>query len=107
MIPIDPPHIQIHLESWARIGPIGRRTVTFDVIQGADIAGTQGIGVNTPKAAAVAAATIGFAILLHIPKGAILAIGIISTIEPTGILEINTGTLGITMRDDGASPKLH
>ena len=35
---------------------------------GAGMLGTQGIGVNTPPAAAVADATCGLAGLLHIPK---------------------------------------
>ena len=43
--------------------------------QGAAVTGTQGIGVKTPSAAAVAAATCGFAMEVHIPKGMILTIG--------------------------------
>ena len=43
--------------------------------QGAAVTGTQGIGVKTPNAAAVAAATCGFAMEVHIPKGMILTIG--------------------------------
>ena len=35
----------------------------------------QGIGVSTPRAAAVAAATVGFAIELHIPNGMMFTIG--------------------------------
>lgn len=40
--------------------------------QGPAVAGTQGMGVKTPPAAAVAAATSGFAGLLHSPKGGML-----------------------------------
>lgn len=43
--------------------------------QGAGIAGTQGIGVSTPAAAAVADATVGFAGDLHIPNPEMFIIG--------------------------------
>ena len=42
---------------------------------GATVIGTHGIGVNTPSAAAVAAATSGLAGLMHMPKGGMLTIG--------------------------------
>jgi len=51
-------------------------TVGFPGIQGATVLGTQGIGVNTPKAAEVADATVGFAKDWHIPKVAILTKGL-------------------------------
>ena len=50
-------------------------TVGEPGIQGDAVAGTQGIGVNTPKAAAVAAATTGFAGLEQTAKDGIFAIG--------------------------------
>jgi hypothetical protein len=40
------------------------------------VTGIHGIGVNAPMAAAVADATVGLDIDLHIPKGNILVIGI-------------------------------
>jgi hypothetical protein len=43
--------------------------------QGAAVTGMQGMGVRTPSAAAVAAATIGLEGELHMPKGAILTMG--------------------------------
>ena len=43
--------------------------------QGAGVTGTHGIGVNTPKAAAVADATAGLAMDMHMPKGGMLVIG--------------------------------
>jgi hypothetical protein len=58
----------------AGIDPI--RTVGEPGTQGAVVAGTQGIGVSTPLAAAVADATVGFATELHIPNVGILLIGI-------------------------------
>jgi len=47
---------------------------------GATVTGIQGIGVNTPNAAAVALATTGLAIDVHILKGKILTIGLLSSI---------------------------
>lgn len=45
-------------------------------IHGVIVIGRHGIGVRTPNAAAVAAATIGLAGLMHIPKGIIFTNGI-------------------------------
>lgn len=42
---------------------------------GPAVAGIQGMGVNTPNAAAVAAATVGFARDEHMPKGMIFTMG--------------------------------
>ena len=46
-----------------------------NLAHGAAVAGRQGIGVRTPSAAAVAAATIGLAGLEHMPNGATFTIG--------------------------------
>lgn len=51
---------------------------------GAVVTGMQGMGVKTPKAAAVADATDGFAIELHIAKGMIFSIGILSMMLAMG-----------------------
>jgi len=53
-------------------------------VHGADVAGTQGMGVSTPEAAAVAAATAGLLGLVHIPKDMILVSGIVSRILAAG-----------------------
>jgi hypothetical protein len=75
--------------------------------QGAEITGTHGIGVNTPMAAAVADATVGFAIDWHIPNGIIFAMGTISIIVAISRLP-HFGLSGMmTISDDGAIPKLH
>jgi len=76
--------------------------------QGAEITGTQGAGVGTPAAAAVAAITAGFAGELHIPKGGILAIGAKSMIVAASFPSIMVGVpLGITIRELCAIPKEH
>jgi hypothetical protein len=69
--------------------------------------GTQGIGVSTPRAAAVAEATVGFARLVHIPNGRILTIGATSATVAAGCPPIMTRAVGRTCRLDGVIPKLH
>jgi hypothetical protein len=74
--------------------------------QGATVFGIQGIGVSTPKAAAVAAATIGLAIELHIAKGGMFAIGMLSIILAAGMLLVRTLFFGNTIKVEGAIPKV-
>jgi len=69
--------------------------------------GTQGIGVSTPSAAAVADATDGLAKELHIPNGGMLAPGTTSAIVAAGLPSIITRLVGITFNVDGAIPKVH
>ena len=75
-------------------------------IHGAGTAGTHGIGVNTPSAAAVAAATMGFANDWHMPNGAMFAPGATSVMVATG----RPSTIGrgaTTVRVEGARPNVH
>ena len=51
---------------------------------GATVTGMHGIGISAPKAAAVAAATNGFAMLMHIPKPVMLRKGLLSRMLATG-----------------------
>jgi hypothetical protein len=67
----------------------------------------QGMGVSTPMAAAVAEATDGLAIDWHIPKGAMLTMGLLSMMLPIAIF-IHLGRVGSKMENVlGAIPKLH
>jgi hypothetical protein len=75
--------------------------------QGAGVTGTQGIGVKTPKAAAVAAATVGFDGELHMPKGGIFKIGLLSMMLAAGGPPVMVRFCGKTTRLLGATPKLH
>ena len=71
------------------------------------MAGMQGMGVSTPIAAAVAEAPVGFAIDWHMPKGAMLTMGLLSMMLPIAIF-IHLGRMGSrTEKVDGAIPKLH
>ena len=75
--------------------------------QGAGITGTQGMGVSTPMAAAVAEATVGLAREEHMPKGMIFFIGTLSMMVAAGMLEVRTLFSGVTTRLEGAAPKVH
>jgi len=61
VIEITPPQTQVNFDVALREGVLAISTVGEPGIQGAGVTGTHGIGVNVPKAAAVAAATCGFA----------------------------------------------
>ncbi len=81
--------------------------IVGDVVnQGALTAGIQGAGVKTPNAAAVKAITIGFAGELHMPKGGMFAMGILSEIFPAGV-GIKTIDCGKALNTEGATPKEH
>lgn len=70
-----PPQAHVSFESLVRAGFPPIRSFGFPGAQGAAMTGIHGMGVNTPRAAAVAAATVGLDVLLHMPKGTIFTIG--------------------------------
>jgi hypothetical protein len=83
-------------------------TVGAPTIQGATVTGTQGMGVRTPNAAAVAAATVGLESVVHILNGGILAIGAKSIIVAANGPPAITGIpFGITSSELGATPNEH
>jgi len=81
-------------------------TLALPVAQGAGVTGTQGIGVRTPCAAAVAEATTGFKIDVQFPNGIIFSIGTLSIMFAHGDFE-STPCIGNTESDDGALPNEH
>ena len=103
---ITPPHIHMHLELLFSAGILPIRTFGQPGSQGAIVAGMQGIGVKTPSAAAVAAATVGLAKLVHIPKGKMFTKGLLSMMFAAG-MGASTRLTGNTIRADGATPKEH
>src|SRR3954468_20627869 len=76
-------------------------------IQVPAIAGTHGIGVSTPSAAAVAAATVGLAMEEHMPNGGMLTIGAMSAIAAAGRPSMVTRLIGRMLRVVGANPNEH
>ena len=88
-------------------GLLAINTVGQPGAQGAAITGVQGWGLRTPGGkAAVAEATAGLAMEVHIPKGSILTNGLLSIIVAAGIVAF-TLSVGRTIKVLGAIPKLH
>ena len=98
--------MHINLDESFKVGIFPRSCVGDPGIQGAMVMGMHGMGVNAPKAAAVAAITMGLAIDWHIPKGMMFNNGLLSMMLASGTLVI-TKFVGRTMSVPGAMPKLH
>lgn len=98
--------MQLRVETLSNAGALHNMTVTAPGTQGAGVAGTHGIGVGTPSAAAVAAATIGLEGDWHIPKGGIFMMGTWSMILAAIILLVIT-VLGVGIKVLGAMPNVH
>ena len=107
IIEIDPPKAQIAFEELFNAGLLPIMTVGDPGTHGPGTLGMQGIGVNTPIAAAVAAATCGFAIDMHMPNGAMLTIGLLSMIVAAAGPPALTIPTGKTFNADGAAPNVH
>ena len=73
-------------------------------VHGATVTGVQVPGVSTPNAAAVWAAVIGLARLVHSPNGRTLANGLLSMIVATGMFSTRVRFSGVTMSVLGANP---
>jgi hypothetical protein len=67
--------LHISFELLLSAGMLAINTVGEPTIHGDAVAGTHGIGVKTPNAAAVAAATVGFDGDEHMPNGMMFVIG--------------------------------
>ncbi len=83
-IVITPPHSHMRIDVLESVGILLKRIVGSPIIQGDVVAGIQGMGVKIPNFAAVAAATIGFEIVKHSPKGKIFKKGTWSWIFEAG-----------------------
>lgn len=104
---MTPPQLHIKVLDLFRAVLFLIETVIAPGAQGAVVTGMQGIGVSTPSAAEVAAATCGFETVVHIAKDGILTIGLLSMIVAAGILDVVTMSSGSTLSVDGAVPKEH
>ena len=98
-------HIKVCVLS--RQGMFPNTTLGVPVIQGAGVTGIQGIGVSTPWAAVVAAATAGLVGVVHMPKGMMFTIGIWSLILAAGWLLVRVLLIGKTTSVLGANPMEH
>jgi hypothetical protein len=99
--------MHINFELLLRAGILPIKTVGEPGAHGETVFGIQGCGVKTPSAADVAAATWGLARELHVPKGMMLAIGLLSIIVAAGWFDVITLLAGNTVSVPGAAPKVH
>jgi hypothetical protein len=95
----------MHVEVALSAGIPPSRHVGEPGTQGA-VTGTHGIGVRTPIAAAVADATVGLAIDMHMPKGGMFTMGAQSMIVAAGVVAMVL-LVGSTDNTEGATPKEH
>lgn len=103
---MTPPKAQLHIDPATRAGMPPIVVIGAIGVHGAGTTGTQGIGVSTPSAAAVAAATVGLDRDMHMPNGTMLDIGAMSLIVATG--RPSTRGLGATTINVlGDMPKVH
>ncbi len=72
---ITPPQLHIRVETLSSAGALPNSTFGAPGTHGEKVAGMHGMGVRTPIAAEVAAATSGLAGDMHIPNGIIFVIG--------------------------------
>ena len=72
---MTPAHMHISFDTLSSVGKFPNSTVGAPVTQGAGVFGIHGIGVRTPNAADVAAATVGFASDVQTPNGMMFTIG--------------------------------
>ena len=72
---MTPAHMHMSVWVLSSVGMLPSSTVGAPGTQGATVIGMHGMGVSTPIAAAVAAATIGFAGDIHMPNGMIFTMG--------------------------------
>ena len=106
---IEPPHAQLVFALFPSAGKPAGPTLTVDEpgLHGATVTGRHGIGVSTPRAAAVAAATCGFEGDEHIPKGGMFIPGAKSMIVPIGMFDARTVGAEEATKDEGAAPNEH
>lgn len=102
-----PAHKQGHTHDFSRAGAPCTNKSGLPGIHGAWVLGIQGMGVSTPIAADVAAATVGLASERHSPNGAMLTSGLWSVILAIGLPVRSTVLMGNTVSIDGLMPIEH
>src|SRR5271170_726675 len=102
-----PPHMHISVQVLSKVGLLAKMTVGAPGTQGAVVTGTHGMGVSTPSAAAVAAATSGFDGDMHMPNGMMFTSGTLSMMLASGCSPVLTRFTGRTTNVLGAIPIMH
>ena len=102
---MTPPQVHMQVDVWFSATLFSIMIVGEPGDQGEVVTGTQGTGVSTPCAAAVAAATIGLDGVMQTPKGGMLVMGTKSMIVPAGMFAHMTFMV-VDANVDGAAPKV-
>jgi hypothetical protein len=76
-------------------------TLVAPGVHGDVVTGTHGAGLNTPSLAAVAAATVGFDMVPHIPKVGMLTIGAKAWMLAAGVSAVTGVPMGTTAKGTG------
>jgi hypothetical protein len=103
---MTPPQVHMQVEVLFKAGMPPIMQVAEPGVHGEVVTGTHGIGVSTPRAAAVAEATAGLAMDIHMPKVGMFVIGMKSFMFGGGAVALVMFT-GRSLRADGATPKEH
>ena len=103
---ILPAYAHISLQSFVRQGFPPASTVPCVGIHAPVGCGIQGCGVRTPKAAAVAAATCGFAMDEHIPNGGMFDMLVASCMVAIGLPPASAVCWLVTFNVEVPAPKL-
>src|SRR4051794_32715644 len=103
---MTPAHIHIKVDWLSSAGCPPIVTVSAPGAQGPAVAGMHGMGVSTPQAADVAAATAGLANEKHAPNGRMFVRGTLHIMFASGTA-VFTRSMGKTTRVPGAIPKVH
>jgi len=101
-----PPQLHMQVEVLFSAGMLPIMQVAEPGVQGDVVTGMQGMGVSTPRAAAVAEATVGLAMDIHMPKVGMFVMGMKSMMLAAGAPQF-VRLVGRTIRDEGAMPKVH
>lgn len=104
---MTPPYAHMHFAVWLNAGLLAIKTVGHGGTHGAGMTGMQVPGVRTPRAAAVCAAVMGFARLVHTPNGMMFLNGTLSMMVATGLFSNSVLPSGVTMNALGATPNEH
>jgi hypothetical protein len=98
---IKPPHAHIVVQAECSAGWPSTMTLAAPGVHGEVVTGTHGAGVKAPSLAAVAAATVGFDIVPHIPKVGMFTIGANAWMLAAGVSQVTGVPVGTTVSGTG------
>ena len=98
---IKPPHAHIVVQPECSAGWPSTMTFVAPGVQGDVVTGTHGAGVKAPSLAAVAAATVGFDIVPHMPKVGMLTMGANAWMFAAGVSHVTGVPIGTTVSGTG------